>query len=567
MRRFQILTLACLSALITTSCGEEEATFEYQTHAVRRGDVRIFVRQKGTIEAEDPCHVPCPIEGRSTILDIVPEGSLVAKGDVLFTLDVSEQEDKKLQQKISESSAAQGLANAQEQFEIQKLQNESDVKQAELKVLFAELDLRQYQEGELPQDLRALEAEITLAKEELKRSEETRDWSKKLLAKGYIASEKFESDKLSVKRRELEVTLTKQKVALLNEFTAVKRKRELTSDLEEFRRELKRVHTKTKASLNQRVSDLTAKKAQHDLEVTKLDRLLRQIEDNSVRAPRAGLVVYAREGRSRDSKPIEPGTSVRQGQVVVTIPDMTKVQVDVDVHESWVQQIELGMPVVVSTDTGLVLDGVIESIASVPDSQSWYRNPDLKVYSTKVTVQNLDGRLKPGMNCQAEIIIEEFKSVLSLPVQAVHSNGQAHFCYVKSAEGPVLTEVKVGKHNGENVVIESGIEEGADIYLAIPPDVEPLPTRQAVKRVTPKREPAESVRKRTADNSRKTGDGAGKPSDDARKKMMERLNKLTPEAREAMRKRYKQGGGRPGGERGRRGGSGSGRGRSGGGVR
>ena len=200
MRQDQLIKLLGIALMLVfvPSCGEEEVQFEYQTHTVRRGDVRIFVRQKGTIEAEDPCRVTCPIEGRSTILDIVPEGSLVAAGDVLFTLDVSEQEDKVLQQRIAESSAFQGLANANEQLEIQKLQNESDVKQAELKVLFAELDLRQYKQGELPQELRSLEAEITLAEEELKRSEETRDWSKKLLAKGYIASEHFISELRSI---------------------------------------------------------------------------------------------------------------------------------------------------------------------------------------------------------------------------------------------------------------------------------------------------------------------------------------------------------------------------------
>lgn len=546
MRQDHLIKLLGIALVLVfvPSCGEEEVQFETQTHTVRRGDVRIFVRQKGTIEAEDPCRVACPIEGRSTILDIVPEGSLVAEGDVLFTLDVSEQEDKVLQQRIAESSASQGLANANEQLEIQKLQNESDVKQAEIKVLFAELDLRQYKEGELPQELRSLEAEITLAEEELKRSEETRDWSKKLLAKGYIASEQYESDKLSVKRRVLEVTLTKQKVALLNQFTAVKKKRELESDLEEFQRELQRVKTKTKASLNQRISDVNANKSQHDLELTKLERLMRQIKDNRVLAPRAGLVVYAREGRSRDSKPIEPGTSVREGQIVVTIPDMTKVQVDVDVHESWVQQISRGMAVIVSTDTGQTLDGSIETIASVPDSQSWYRNPDLKVYSTKVTIENKDGKLRPGMNCQAEIIVEEFTSVLSLPVQSVHSNGDFNYCYIRTDEGSKLTKIDIGKHNGQHVVVKSGISEGDDVYLAVPADAESIPARA---RPEPRRRKAPQV----AAPQKSAGKTPSRSENNA-----ERFKNMTPAQREALKQKYS--GQRPGG---------AGTGRSRGGVR
>ena len=76
-----LLTTALLAALLA-ACGEEE-TFEYQTQAVRRGHLRISVKQKGSIEARDPVRVTNPLEGNSTILWIIPEGETVKKGDKL----------------------------------------------------------------------------------------------------------------------------------------------------------------------------------------------------------------------------------------------------------------------------------------------------------------------------------------------------------------------------------------------------------------------------------------------------------------------------------------------------
>jgi hypothetical protein len=223
---------------------------------------------------------------------------------------------------------------------------------------------------------------------------------------------------------------------------------------------------------------------------------------------------------------------------------MTKVQVDVGVHESWVQQITIGLPVVISTDTGQTLDGRIESIASVPDSQSWYRNPDLKVYSTKVTIENKDGKLRPGMNCQAEIIVEEIMNVLSLPVQAVHSNGEFNFCYIRTDEGSKLTKIDIGKHNGQRVVVKSGISEGDDVYLAVPAGAESIPTRARAKPRTRRAPSTTASKKSTPETPGRSGNNA------------ERFKNMTPAEREALRKKYS--GNRPGG---------SGTGRSRGGIR
>lgn len=514
---FSAQALSLLGVLVlAAACSEETSFVEYQKHTVARGDMRITIRQRGTIEARDPANVQSPLFGRATILDMVPEGTLVKEGDWLFTLDVESQREKLLAQQISAKSAEQNLINARKQLEIRRQQNESDIKRAELNVLFADLNKKQYVEGDLPREQQTVEAEITLAKEELERARDTLNWSIQLEEKGFISTDKLKSDELAVRRRQIDQELAEKKKVVLDDYTSKKRLRELESEFEESRRELERVKTRAEASYAQRFADVEAQEAKYQLEAKKLARLEHQVANNVVHSPRDGIIIYAREGRGRDSKPIEPGADVREGQTVMTIPEMDRVLVDVDVHESSVPMVQLGLPVIVTTDTGETTQGEIEYVATVADSQSWWRNPDLKVYSTKVTIDNTSGRLRPGMNCYAEIIIEELDDVVNVPVQAVHSNGGQSFVYLDEGGQPALHEIKVGLNNTEFVHVLDGLEGGESIYLAVPPDAPPVPLwegsrpQASIERRAAKK--AEAGESKGKGRGARSGRGRGKPA-------------------------------------------------------
>ncbi|MCA9319998.1 MAG: efflux RND transporter periplasmic adaptor subunit, partial [Planctomycetes bacterium] len=347
------------------------------------------------------------------------------------------------------------------------------------------------------------------------------------------------------------------KLNVLDQYTSRKRKRELEENVAETRRELERVKARSEAALAQKKGEVSNREAQFELEKKKQEKLEYMLERNIVYAERDGVVLYGREGRGRDSKPIEPGTTLREGQTVVMLPDMERVLVDVDVHESSVHMVSLGMPVIVTTDTGETMQGVIESVATLADSQSWYRNPDLKVYSTKVTIENRDQKLKPGMNCSAEIIVKQLEDVLALPVQCVRSNGLKSYCWVKRDGKAVLTEIETGLHNHEMVNVTSGIQDGDEVFLAKPADAEdmPLPATGASRKL-PKIEVKAQPAAPPADAAPEAGEGGGRGGrgrPDAA--TMERFKNMTDEEKKAFRDKMREGrgegGGGPGG-RGRR---------------
>jgi multidrug resistance efflux pump len=116
----------------------------------------ISVSADGTIAASNPLEIKCAVEGQTPIISLVPDGYLVTdddvkNGKVLLELDSSKLREQAIQQSIAFQNAAAACAQAKEQLEIQKNQNESDVGAAELQVEVARMDLEKFLGSELTQ--------------------------------------------------------------------------------------------------------------------------------------------------------------------------------------------------------------------------------------------------------------------------------------------------------------------------------------------------------------------------------------------------------------------------------
>jgi HlyD family secretion protein len=106
------------------------------------------------------------------------------------------------------------------------------------------------------------------------------------------------------------------------------------------------------------------------------------------------------------------------------------------VHESYLKKISVGMPTLITVDAlqGKKYYGTIQQIAPLPDARSMWMNPDLKLYTTKVSIDSEDLTLRSGMSCQAEIIVEQHKEAIYVPLQAVIRVGNEPTVYVKNCK-------------------------------------------------------------------------------------------------------------------------------------
>ncbi|MEE8398316.1 MAG: efflux transporter periplasmic adaptor subunit, partial [Desulfobacterales bacterium] len=179
-------------------------TGDSATFKVQQGPLTISVIESGTIQARERVIIKNEVEGMTSILSLVDEGKRVKKGDLLIELDASAKIDQKLNFEIQVQNANASFIQARENLAVVQNQVKSDLDISELNFAFAKQDLRKYTEGEYPNELKAAESDITLARAELLRSEEKLEWSKQLYGENYLSQTELQQDELTANRDKLE---------------------------------------------------------------------------------------------------------------------------------------------------------------------------------------------------------------------------------------------------------------------------------------------------------------------------------------------------------------------------
>jgi len=459
-------------------------------HEVSRGDLRISVVESGSLESGNAVVIKSALEGRVQILRLVEEGTFVSEGDILCELDASDLREREIAKEIDYERAHASYVAATKDHEILKSDGESETKRAELDVYFARMDLKKYEEGDWPQSLREARAAITIAEEELKRARDKEEWSRKLADKGYITRQELEADQLAVTKRQLDLTLAEESLRVLTEYTHEKDLETLRSNLEEAEKELGRVVARVEGQIIQSEADLKSKKATLDLETERLKKLRDQIDKATIRAPQDGLVVYGNSSGSfgrNNEDPIQEGSSIRERQTIFKLPDVTNMVAKIKVHESAYDRVSEGLKAYVTLDAfpEEVYPARVTFVAPLPDSQQWWMNPDLKVYSADVRLGRDTTKLKPGMSCSVEIEVDTLEGVISVPIQAIFRRGETNFCYVKTDGGIRAKPVSVGLHNDRSIHVLSGLKEGDRVFLASPAGAEEIEVPEG-ERVLPR---------------------------------------------------------------------------------
>lgn len=455
---------------------EEEALLGAK---VKRGPLRISVIERGNLVAANSATMKCEIEGRTTVLFLIEEGSQVQPGDVVCELDISALTDRRVQQDIQLQNAFANFSKAKQNHEIQISQNESDIAGAEREVEFAALDLKKFVEGDQPQRLAEAEESILLREEEKRRSEQELEWSEKLAQKGFLEQSQLDADRLSSKRAEIALTQAQRSRELLVSYEIPRELKQYEAEVLESERELTRVKLQAKARLADFTADLATSEAKYKLESDELLKLESQVEKAIIRAPVAGMVVYAVEQGSRwgNSTPMQEGTEVRERQEIISIPSTDGFLVEASIHESSLERVVLGLPCLVRIDAlNETFRGEVHFKAVLPDKNSWYANPDLRVYRTSIKLLDRDDRMRPGMSSSVEILVDELADVLSVPIQSVFLDAGLPVALVSTTAGIEKRPIIIGQNDGNWVEVKEGLREGENVLLSCPDSITLAPS-------------------------------------------------------------------------------------------
>jgi len=444
LRKFTALGLALLAVLLVggttlvlfpgmVGYGSGSDASDATSQRVSHGRLLITVTEDGNLESASNVEVRCQVAGGGTIIWIIPDGSMVEAGQELVRLDQSVIEDQLNTQKITYEKAVETKIQADEDFAA------------------SSIAVKEYDLGTYLKDLQSAESQIKIAMENLRSAENTLSHTERMFRKGFVTALQLDADKFAVERAKLDLDAAQISKKVLQDFTRQKTLKGLqaTRDAAEARTRSEQ------AALN--------------LEKAKLDRLQNQLKYTVIKAPQRGMVIYANEMSGRrglfgsQSSTIEEGAVVRERQTLIRLPDLTRMQVKVTVHESKVDLIRPGMPARITVQDRQWVGKVI-SVANQPEPSSFFA-ASIKEYATTVSIEGETTGLKPGMTSEVEILVSDLHNVLTVPVSAVVEKDGKFFAWVKEKSGPHRRPLLVGQTNDKLIQITDGLKESDEVIL------------------------------------------------------------------------------------------------------
>ena len=193
------------------------------------------------------------------------------------------------------------------------------------------------------------------------------------------------------------------------------------------------------------------------------------LADMEVRAPFDGVAI------SKDAQPGEMISPVSAGggftrTGVATIVDMTSLEIEVDVNESYVSRVRSGMPIEAVLDAYPDWRIPAHVIATIPSADR--QKATVKV---RIGFEQLDPRILPDMGVKVSFLNERpatdgstAKARLLIPTTAVRKADGRTIVFVMREDRVERRAVSVGTASGDQTEVLSGVSAGERVVVDAP---------------------------------------------------------------------------------------------------
>ena len=421
-----VIVVVASAAVIIPGANSSGELGPLLTYSVTRGELLVTVTEQGTLESSNNTEIKCKVRGDNLIIWVIENGTKVEPGDDLIRLDTLF-----IEEEISERTKFAHLAR-------------SEVARSKADVARAELAISEYLEGRFITALASLKKDLAVAESKLLSAKNMLDYAKLMSESGYVSELEVEEKDFAVAQAGLDVKLTETQIDVLKRFTKEEELVTLNGDL------------------NAAKAKLEADKERAFADEQRLLRAKEELDHCVVKAERGGLVIYPSGEAWKETPNIEEGAIVHKDQVLLLMPDLSKMQVKVGVHESVVGRIKSGLLARV-TLPGKSLEGEVSSVASVAAPAGWWTGNVVK-YDTIIDLPAVEG-LKPGMSVEVAVILARHENVLTLPAAAVIGTSKGHACWVETAQGVQRRALQLGDSSDMFIIVEAGLTEGDQVVL------------------------------------------------------------------------------------------------------
>jgi HlyD family secretion protein len=468
--------------------------------------LRLLAAEGDRVHAGQVLSVLDPIEQQTQVGQIQAQIA-AARARLAQAVSQARSERRTVQLAIAEAqeqvrTAETRLAQAVRQERVQPNLTRMAIAQSEANDLAARQALERITRSGSPQDLADAQSNYDQARADCDLAEKALARQKALLVRGFVPQSEVDDaenkvatararlratdthlntmkDRLEADRREAEAKVA-QSTAALQAARANGVEDDLRRDdvrAARAARETAQVALERAYALRSEIEVRDAEVIAARASVTQLDSSLTQVEtqlrDTVLRAPMSGVVTrrYVEEGELVTSgiQTFSSGTPVMQ------VADLSRMQVRVQVNEVDVARLRAGQRARIELDAsrGTSLGGRVTSVApasAVPASTTGQSGGGagnaggIVKFEVKIDILHADPRLRPGMSANVDIITDERKGVLLLPLEAVDL---AAARVKRNAGGQTVdTPVKLGLRDDNQIEIRSGLRAGDSVFPA-----------------------------------------------------------------------------------------------------
>lgn len=436
---------------------------------VNRGTLRIVVTERGNLDSVKTIDGVCELSGfQNKVIQLTPEGNKVEKGQVVCRFDSAEIDKNIAQQEIKAKQASSKIETSRQEVEIARNKGATEIDTAVVELTLGELDLEMYQKGTYVAETEKIQGDIGLKQKEYEEARNTLEQTQSLVKKGFKNLTDLRLSETAAQGKELALKGAKSELMVKQKYEYKRKSTEFASKIEQFRKKVDQARAATKASVGKADSEYDVAKSTFTIEDQQLKEFLRQKDKTVIKAAQQGIVAYANEPYFDSSRQIREGATVYSRQKIFTLPDMSSMQVKVNVHESLIKKIKPGQAAEIRVDAfpGMVIKGKVKTVSQLADSNRGWMSGGVKEYSTVVSIEQMpEEELRPGMTSEVKIMVGEQADVLVAPVQAVAQHKGAFYAYVVTPAGVERRGVKVGDTNEYEVQVVDGLKEGDTVAL------------------------------------------------------------------------------------------------------
>jgi membrane fusion protein (multidrug efflux system) len=179
-----------------------------------------------------------------------------------------------------------------------------------------------------------------------------------------------------------------------------------------------------------------------------------RLEKSFPKAPVSGIV---------DHLFVDRGEYVDPGKLLLRLVQVERLKVIADVPEKDVAFLNVGQqvkifPAVVNNSTPFFATGQIESIAYAADKMT-------RTYRTKISIDNRDAKLRPGMIVRARFVRQQLDHVIVVPLFAVMDRDGNKVVFVDAGGVARKVDIVPGSSIGQQVVVLQGLSAGESLIV------------------------------------------------------------------------------------------------------